>query len=208
MPLIDVLQNYRNSIVTCNNNLNIAFSTDIGNNFIYNQGQRDFIIESAYLKMFISWEHFVENAFLEYLLGEPSINGTIIRRFANPIDKGHAVKLVIGTQKYVDWANPEIIRRLSRIFFVGGNPIDNIIGSIQSDFFDLKTIRNSAAHISSTTNRELDALATRKLQRQCINYTVSQLILSFDPTATVNNQTLLSSYTTLLDVAAENIANG
>jgi len=208
MALNDVLLNYRNSITSCNQNMNIAFSTDDAGNYIYSQSQRDFLIESAYLKIFISWENFLENAFIEYLLGEPCINGNVIQRFANPIDRNHAVKLLIGTQKYVDWANPEIIRRLSKIFFIPGNPVDNIIGSIQSDFFDLKTIRNSAAHISATTNHELDALATRKLQRQCIGFTVSRLILSFDPNAAVNNQTLLTSYTTLLDVAAENIANG
>ena len=207
MPLVDTLANYRAAITQCTQNLNIAFSTDAADTYIYSQPQRDFIIESSFLKFFISWENFLENSFLDFLLGEPSIRGTVILRHANPIDRSHAHKILIGTQKYVDLANPEIVRRLSKLYFDNTNPIETVISSIQTDIFDLKTIRNAAAHISSTTSHEIDALATRKLQRQCINFTVSQLILAFDPAAAVNTQTFLTTYTNLLDAAADNIAN-
>jgi len=207
MPLADTLTNYRANISQCIQNLNIAFTTDAAGAYIYSQPQRDFIIESSFLKFFISWENFLENSFLDFLLGEPSIKGTVIRRHAIPVDRSHAHKILIGTQKYVDWANPEIVRRLSKLYFDNTNPIETIISSIQTDIFDLKTIRNAAAHISSTTSHEIDALATRKLRRQCINFTVSQLILAFDPVAAVNTQTFLTTYTNLLDAAADNIAN-
>ena len=207
MPLVDTLTNYRASITQSTQNLNIAFNTDVGGAYIYSQPQRDFIIEASFLKVFISWENFLENSFLDFLLGEPSIRGTIITRHVTPTDRNHGHKILIGTQKYVDWANPEIVRRLSKLFFENTNPIETVISSIQTDIFDLKTVRNAAAHISSTTSHEIDALATRKLQRQCINFTVSQFILAFDPSAAVNTQTFLTSYTNLLDAAADNIAN-
>lgn len=207
MPLVNTLANYRASITQCAHNLNIAFNTDVAGAYIYAQPQRDFIIESSFLKFFISWEKFLENAFLDFLVGEPSIRGTVISRHAIPISRSHAHKILIGTQKYVDWANPEIVRRLSKLYFDITNPIETVISAIQTDIYDLKTIRNAAAHISSTTSHEIDALATRKLQRQCINFTVSQLILAFDPAAAVNTQTFLTTYTNLLDAAAYNIAN-
>ena len=34
---------------------------------------REFICESAFLRIFIAWETFVENCFVDYLLNEPSI---------------------------------------------------------------------------------------------------------------------------------------
>ena len=77
----------------------------------------------------------------------------------------HAHRILIGTQKYVDWSNPEIIRRLCNLFFDPSNPFDTYIASINTDLFDLKTIRNAAAHLTSTTSQQLDSLATRKLKR-------------------------------------------
>ncbi len=209
MALNNILSTYRRSINECRLNMNIAFQIDASGNYIHAEPQRDFIVESVFLKIFIAWENFLESVFIEYLLGEVSTEGRSVIRYATPIDREHAVKIIIGTQKYVDWANPEIVRRLSKLYFNSINPIDSVISSIQTDIFDLKTIRNSAAHISTTTGRELDSLATRKLRRPCTNVTVSQFILFLDPNIPPpQTQTFLESYLILLDVAAENICRG
>ncbi len=208
MPLIDILNNYRSSIIECSTNLNIAFTTDGGGAYVYAQRQREFIVESAFLKIFISWETYLENAFVSYLLGEPTIAGRVVNKFATPVDFTHAQKLLIGTQRYVDWANSDIVIKLGGLYLEPNNPINVTISSIKSDMDDLKIIRNSAAHMSSTTNAALDALATRKLRTPCSNYSVPQLVLTFDPIAPVNNQTILNTYLLILDAAAESIATG
>jgi hypothetical protein len=133
--------------------------------------------------------------------------GNAITRYVQPLDEQHAIKLLIGTQKYVDWSNPEIIKKLSNLHFAPGNPFDTFVSSMMADLFDLKTIRNAAAHLDSTTRRQLDSLGTRKLKRLCNNLKVSELIFAVDPDSAAN-ETILTTYLNKLDVCAEGIANG
>lgn len=207
MPLVDSLTNFRASITEANSYVSIAFRRNRSRRYIFTSSERDFITDSAFLKIFIAWETFLEHSFIQYSLGEPSILGRTVVRYVSPLDERHANSLLVGTQKYVDWSNPEIVRRLSGLYFPPGNPYQTVVGGINSDLFDLKIIRNAAAHLTSTTRTQLDSLATRKLQRPCVNTTVSGLLFAVDPSV-VTGDTILDSYLIMLDVAAEAIANG
>ena len=156
--------------------------------------------------MFIAWESFLEETFVLYLMGHRSAVGRSAVCYATPTSLQHAHSVLIGTQKFVDWANPEIVRKLAKIYFANGEPIDPVLGAIQSDLLDLKTVRNASAHLTSTTGKSLDALASRKLGRSCAKITVSDFILSTDPNSS-GGGSVLDSYTLVLDAGAENIAN-
>jgi hypothetical protein len=207
MPLIDSLNNYRNSIIEANGFINVAFQQDAAGNYLLPQNQREFITDSSFLKTFIVWETFLESVCVKYLLGEPSILGTLITRHAQPLNADHAHQLLIGTQKYVDWADPQKVKRLCSLYFGSVNHIDTSLSSIYSDLLDLKTIRNAAAHLSSTTSTQLDSLAKRLLRSPQSNIRVSQLIFSVDP-ASLAGDTIFTTYLTKLDIVAEGIANG
>jgi len=207
MALIDSLTTFRVSVAEANSFTTLAFQQDAAGNYMLSQNQREFITDSAYLRLFIAWETFLENSFIKYMLGEPSILGNVITRYVQPLNERHANSLLIGTQKYVDWSNPEIIKRLCNLYFSPGNPFDTYVSSIFADLFDLKTIRNAAAHLTSSTRQQLDSLGTRKLQRPCNNLKVSDLIFAVDPNST-NNETILTTYLDKLDISAEGIANG
>ncbi|MGK0325919.1 MAG: hypothetical protein ACJA1B_002745 [Polaribacter sp.] len=169
---------------------------------------REFISESAFLRIYIAWETFVENCFVDYLLNEPSILNNRPAKWANPIDKEHAHQIIIGNQRHMDWSNPEAIRKISKIFFHQGYIFNTSLSAINNDLMDLKTIRNSAAHISSTTTSKLDGLSTRILNTPCSNYTAYKLLFSIDPRSAVPNTKVLDRYLQIIDVAAEQIANG
>lgn len=207
MPLLDSLTQYRASIAEANNFISIAFRRNRSRRYILSVNEREFITDSAYLRIFIAWETFLESSFINYMLGDLSILGNAITCHALPTSVDHAHKMIIGTQKYVDWSNPEIVRRLCNLYFAAGNPFDTFISSISADLFDLKTIRNAAAHLTSTTRGQLDSLGTRKLRRPSTNLKVSDLVFSIDPSSTIND-TILTTYLNILDVAAEGIANG
>jgi hypothetical protein len=139
-------------------------------------------------------------------MGHPSAGGRTATRFASPSSDRHARQILIGTQKYVDWANPEVVRKLSKLYFDNGEPIGPLVASIQTDLFDLKTIRNAAAHLDSTTGRALDGVATRKLARISQSITVSDFLLSMDPTGG-GSSTILDFYVSLLDAASHNVVS-
>ena len=167
---------------------------------------REFICESAFLRIFIAWETFIESCFVDYLLNEPSVRNNRPAKWATPIDKDHAQQIIIGNQRHMDWSNPEAIRKISQIFFHQGYVFNSSLSSIINDLMDLKTIRNSAAHMSSTTASKLDGLSSRILNVPCVNYSAYKLLFSNDPRLPNNN--VLTRYMQLLDVAAEEIANG
>lgn len=200
----DNLSEFRSGIARVNNYVDIAFKTADDGTDICSIDEKEFIISSAFLKMFIYWEGFLEQAFIIYLTGGSSTNGDTLTKYANPTDEEHAHKMIIGTQKYVDWANHEIVMRLSSLYFENGSPIVSILTSIRTELSDLKNIRNAAAHISSTTQTKLDAIASRVLGSTVTNTTVDNFIMRSHPDdATI---TILQHYQNILDIAAENIA--
>ncbi len=205
MSLNDILRHFRDNISRINQYINIAYEVDEKNNDRLSNEEKEFIVSSAFLKMFISWEEYLETVFIQYLLGKPSINGDHISRYAIPVDKDHAHKIVIGTQKYVDWANHEIIMRLSKLFFKDGGPIYTAIASIAGDLADLKVIRNAAAHISTTTQLKFDSMASRKLSKPVSNIGIAEFITKISPEDP--SKTILQLYQLVLDITAENIAN-
>lgn len=204
MSLQESLDRYRSESIKVIQYVNLAYEVDSHGDYIRSSDEIDFIVSSAFLRSFISWEEFLETAFVDYLVGEPSATGDVLVRYATPIDKNHANKVIIGTQSYVDWANSEIVKRLSTIFFENGEPFSTALSSISRELSDLKAIRNASAHISTTTRHKLDAVASRILGKTVANISVTDLIMHVspeDPSKTVFQMFLLK-----LDIAAENVS--
>lgn len=164
-----------------------------------------FIVNAAFLKFFIAWEEYLENIMSAYLLGELTLNGTAIVKNVAARGEKHAHELLVGTNTYFDWSHPELIRRLSKLYLEESNVVGDNILSIQNDLFDLKTIRNAAAHISATTQQKLDGLASRLLLHTVVNITVESLISEIEPTSGLS---YFEYYKQKLDIVAEKIAKG
>ena len=206
MPLATALQDFRDTVAFTNRVVASTHAIDASGQLVLPLDQRAFITQSAFLKSFIAWEAFLERSFLLFMTGKISTTGKRISSYVSPIDSDHANRIAIGTQKYVDWSNSEIVRKLANLYFSGGEPYESVLAGIHSELLDLKTIRNATAHISSTTGRALDALATRKLQRSCSGISAYELIVSVIPGSTLG-QTVLATYQSHLDAAANAIAS-
>jgi hypothetical protein len=168
--------------------------------------QRRFITEAAFLRMFIVWERFLEQSFVRYLLGDPSTTGGHVVRYMTPVDEAHAHRVVVGTLKFFDWSLPDRIRTMAGHFFKDGEPFETVLKGIHSELMDLKTMRNAAAHLSTSTSSQLDALGTRLLRQPVNQIDVYDLILATDPKA--SRITILQGFLDTLDAAAEAIARG
>lgn len=204
MSLTDSLNDFRAGITQTNNFISMAYVQDSSGNDIFDSSKKEFLITSAFLKMFIYWETFIEESFSKYLTGELSTSGTKVNCYVSPKDRQHALTILIGTQKYVDWANHEIVKRLANLYFDDRNPFTSNISSISSELSDLKTVRNAAAHLSSTTRHQLDALSTRVLSKNVTNTDVATFMMELHPKD--RTKTVLLYYQNILDIAAENIA--
>ena len=200
------LTNFQNSVADARGMVSNAHQKDAVGAYIWHSAARSMFVESSFMKIFISWETFLEKTFIEYMLGNASILGNNIPRYVNPIDATHANNFLIGRQQYVDWSTPDIVRRLAKLYFANGEPYESGLASIHSDLLDLKTIRNASSHMSSTTTAALDALASRKLQTTITGCTPASLLLAMDPNS-VASSTFLNGYCDQLDSAANSIAS-
>lgn len=205
MTLADCLQKYRDSVIKADSYLTSAFTKNPDGSYLYDNEHINFIVDAAFLKFYISWESFLESVFIAFIQGELTMEGTQIPKFVSPRDEKHACDLLIGTNTYFDWSNPELVRKLSKLFFEETNPINQNLLSISDSLFDLKTIRNAAAHISSTTQKKLDGVASKLLGHTQVGISVTSLITSIRPSEA---DTFWEYYVKLLDIVAENICKG
>jgi hypothetical protein len=205
MSLLDSLQEYQTQIAQSTGLIASAHAADATGTFLWSQTERAMIVEAAFLRTFVAWETFLESSFVKYMMGEVTASGRNIACFANPQSQDHAMSMLIGTLSFVDWSAPEKVRKLAKLYFPGGDPFETVISSVTGDIYDLKSIRNASAHTSSTTSRALDGLASRKLQTPVTNITVTDFVLTLDPTSTTGD-TILQTYLKILDAAATGIA--
>jgi hypothetical protein len=147
----------------------------------FSASELEFLRNAVFFRTFIAWEMLLESMMVKYLLNREGINGNRAKKYSRPKDTAHANRMLIGTQKYVDWANQEIVLRLAKIYFVNGDPFNTALSGIHTDLTDLKTIRNSIAHISTTTSQALDALASRLLGHVMVGAKPQQILLATAP---------------------------
>jgi hypothetical protein len=206
MPITQALADLRGSIAQANAIVAAAHRVDLAGQFFFTATEQAVLVQSAFLRVFIAWESFLESTFVSYMVGRQSSTGNVLTRYASPVDADHALNMVVGGMRFVDWSTPDTVRKLARLFFDGGDPYETVLAQVNSDLLDLKTIRNAAAHLASTTNAQLDALATRKLSTPIVGITVAKFVMTADPNST-NGQSILQTYESTLDTAAHLIAN-
>lgn len=181
-----------------------AHATNQAGSFMNPPDVRAFMTEAAVLKIYISWERYVEQSFISYLMGELSTTGVAVTSYLRTPTFEHANRAVIGTQKYVDWGNPDIVTRLASLYFPNGAPYKPALSAIISDLYDLRAVRNAAAHLSTTTSAQLDGVALRRLGHPVNGVTVYDLVTG--PDATGGGATVLDYYQSMLTGAAALIA--
>jgi hypothetical protein len=209
MPVVDSLAVFRASVAEASNFISIIIQKYASGAYKFPAPLRRFVVESSFLRIFIAWETFLEDVFMKYMMGEEPIVTPIAHRYATPIDLTHAKSFLIGlnSRQFIDWSTPDSIRKLSLIYFGPANILNDTIGAIYTDFLNLKTIRNAAAHMSSSTSSKLDVLATNIMGSPQAGISASRLLLWINPVPPVP-ETLISYYINILDTSAELIVNG
>lgn len=198
-----ILTTYRDTVNKATQYMQAAYAKNGNGSYMYCQEHQRFIVDASVLKFFIAWETFLESAFSAFLLKKQTLQGTYVNTFVTASDFEHAKRLLVGTNTYFDWANPDKVIELSKLYLGEINPIHNAVASIKFDLFDLKTIRNAAAHLSSTTQKSVESMVQRKTGRLAIGITAADFIIG-----NYNGTIHWYYYKDILDAAAESIANG
>lgn len=119
------------------------------------------LYETAYFRVFLKWEDFLDQTFIRYLCGYRPNNGTftlIDPPFAR-IELAEAS--VLGSQNYVNWADPQQVINRSRRYILSGNH-EVVLNSDIARITHFKSVRNRIAHTSAHARLQFD-IATRTL---------------------------------------------
>jgi hypothetical protein len=205
MSLLNILKEFRTEITQCDSLIAHAHAVDLAGNPILPTVDQKQITIAAFLNMFIAWETFLESAFVEYMTGEATTAGRLPVKYVSPPDADAARAMVIGTQRYFDYGNHENVKKAARMFFQNGDPFEPHISGMICDLADLRTMRNSSAHITSTTQTALESLALRIFAAPRPGIGLYQLLTNTDPRVQ-GGRTVLSVYQDKLITAAGLIA--
>lgn len=207
MPLTTALAEFRSSVAQCDSLIANAHQANAAGAPLLPAIDQEQITVAAFLNLFIAWERFLESSFANLMIGNPTISGALPIRYVTPPSLEDAKSLIIGINRYFDYANHDNIKRISLMYFRDGYPFEPHISSIFSDLADLKTMRNSSAHMSSTTHQALESLAVRIVGQPQPGISLYRLLTTLDPRST-NQDTVFLTYKDKLLVTAELIATG
>jgi hypothetical protein len=207
MPVSDALTSFKDSLAQCDSLIANAHKTDNTGAPFLSPIDRGQVTVAAFLNMFVAWEGFLEEAVISIMSGAATINGKFPNKYVSPLSVQHAREMIVGTMKYFDYANHENVRKIVQVYFDRGQPFEPHLGSMFSELEDLRTMRNSSTHISSSTQQKLESLAGRIFGLPKIGISLYELLTSPDPRSKTG-ETIFLSYKNKLVVAAELIANG
>lgn len=123
--------------------------------------ERSLVAEACFLKLFITLEEFLEESFAHYLIGRMSTVRWRPSKYAKPQTKDQALKMLKGIQRFIDWSTSETVVTYADLYFVDGEPFRTPLISAKQNLQDMKTVRNSTAHLSTTTQASLEGLYSR-----------------------------------------------
>jgi hypothetical protein len=207
LPLTQILSEFKASVGQCDSLISNAHQVGPGGSHLLPAIDRQQITVAAFLNLFIAWETFLESSMGELMIGSTTISGKLPTRFVSPLDIPAARLLMIGINRYFDYGNHDNVRRIVAMYFQSGYPYEPHLSSISSDLADLRTMRNASAHITSTTQKALEALAQRILKKPSPNIDLYALLTALDPNSSTGD-TIFATYKNKLLVAAELMANG
>jgi hypothetical protein len=122
------------------------------------QPQVDLVFELAFLKMFIAWEQFLENTFVRYVCGAPSLSGKKPMRIISARYLDDALGAVCGDRPYADWASVDVVVDRANRFFDKGEPYATPLQSAAVELVNMKKVRNHIAHHSNKSGEDFAKL--------------------------------------------------
>lgn len=142
------------------------------------------LYEMAFLRVFVSWEAFLEQAFFRYLCGYASVHGT-----ATPIPGSNflptlaqAELAVLNGNTYVLWHSPaKVVTRCRRFF--NASTIETIVSSNTSRLEAFAAIRHRIAHAQTDARNKFDAATMSLVGRRYPGARAGAFLRDRDPTA-------------------------
>lgn len=166
--------------------------------------QVELVAELSFLRMYVSWESFLEETFSRFLCGARGTSGSQAISCAKPRSIDHAKALLRGLERggrFADWSRRDVVSTRANLFFRGGFPYLGPLNAAARDLDDMRAIRDCIAHRSRSAKDNLANIIHRR----------TGLALKFSPgrfllrTATGTTSTHLDLFSNTLSLTANQI---
>lgn len=127
--------------------------------------QIELFAELSFLRMYVSWETFLEESFSRFLCGARGISGVRPVSCATPRSIDHAKDLLIGLERggrFADWSKRGTVVSRAELFFRHGAPFVGPLTAVARDLDDMRVIRDCIAHRSRTAKDNIAKLVHRR----------------------------------------------
>lgn len=152
-PLLDVYNDYDSFCTKLTQKLSVyAKFSSFGSSLM---------IERLFELLFMHFESLIEEIFISYALGNPSISGSVVNRTIMLTKEEDIIRLYSGGKDYPDWTKWDFILSCSKLFF-NPSPFE-CLANYMSILNELKTIRNGLAHISGTAKKKYESLVRNRM---------------------------------------------
>lgn len=158
------------------------------------------IYELSFLRLFLTWEWFIEETFISYMLGMKTSKGYRAKTYVKPKNKKHAYEFVREGRDYADWTSPDVVIRKASLFFEDGEPYKDALISIGEDIKNMKTIRNAIVHISQDAQEKFKSLVRIKLGYAKRGITPGEFL-----STSIKNETIITHFRNKLELASDKI---
>ena len=123
--------------------------------------QVELITGLVLLKIYLSWEEFIEDVFARYMCGAKSASGYAPSlNYSKEPNIAHAMATLLGGKNYLNWSAKKIIDRGNR-YFGRGEPFRTTVNAIISTLDEIIIIRNRFAHRSDFSAIEFRSVVLR-----------------------------------------------
>lgn len=129
----------------------------------FTETHKDIVVEMAFLQAFISWETFLEETFILYLMGKKAPKGRLPRRYVFPPSRKFAAEFIVRGRRFADWTVASTVIERAKRFFHNGEPYITVLRSDLHKFKEMKTIRNAIVHSSVNSQEQFKKLVRDKI---------------------------------------------
>jgi hypothetical protein len=158
---------------------------------------------TALLKMFISWEDFVESSIIRYICGGRTTSGYAPMLVNTPFPTIQRAYLnLFGRKPYLNWSPSNVISQANR-YFISGEPFLSAISSSRNKLDEINIVRNRFAHRSDSAKSEFETIVRNTFGYTPKGINSGRWLLMIDPA--YPGLRFIDTYASILKVTARNI---
>ena len=137
--------------------LRVAAESACNSGLLTNQNL-EVVYEAGFLALFVAVENFVEDLFIDTMIGKHVPKGCRFNRRIEVISKSTARELLYDGRSYVDLFPYDHLKRKSKIYFTGGRPFSLLEKTDIKEIEFFHKMRNLIAHKSRGSHRSFSDL--------------------------------------------------